>query len=88
MDARHERGLQLAQRGDIVKHANGWKVRSQSGNGSYFVHLEDNPSCTCHDFLCKVLCHNLCVIIQVIHELGIDPTFGAERLVAPKVVEK
>ena len=38
MDARQERVLQLAQRGDIVKYANGWKVRSQSGNGSYFVH--------------------------------------------------
>ena len=50
MDARQERGLQLAQRGDIVKHATGWKVRSQSGNGSYFVHLEDTPSCTCPDF--------------------------------------
>src|SRR5262245_38705509 len=49
MDARKERGLQLAQRGDIVKHADGWKVRSQSGNGS-FVHLDDQPSCTCPDF--------------------------------------
>ena len=50
MDARKERGLQLAQRGDITKHANGWKVLSQSGNGSYFVHLEGSPSCTCPDF--------------------------------------
>ena len=50
MDARQERGLQLAQRGHITKHAGGWKVLSQSGNGSYFVHLEDNPSCTCPDF--------------------------------------
>src|SRR6266567_4335188 len=50
MDARHERGLQLAQRGHITKHAGGWKVLSQSGNGSYFVHLEDHPSCTCPDF--------------------------------------
>jgi len=50
MDARQERGLQLAQRGHITKHADGWKVLSQSGNGSYFVHLEDHPSCTCPDF--------------------------------------
>src|SRR6266700_6403415 len=50
MDARHERGLQLAQRGHITKHAGGWKVLSQSGNGSYFVHLDDSPSCTCPDF--------------------------------------
>ena len=50
MDARQERGLQLAQRGHITKHANGWQVLSQTGNGSYFVHLEGNPSCTCPDF--------------------------------------
>jgi len=50
MDARYERGVQLAQRGHIVKHAGGWKVLSQSGNGSYFVHLENGPSCTCPDF--------------------------------------
>jgi len=37
--------------------------------------------------LCKVLCYNLCVIIQAIHESGIDPTFCAERLVAQKTVE-
>src|SRR5262249_41687262 len=50
MDARKERRVLLAQRGDIVKHANGWKVRSASGNGSYFVHLDDKPTCTCPDF--------------------------------------
>lgn len=50
MDARQERGLQLAQRGHITKHADGWKVLSQSGNGSYLVHLEGSPSCTCPDF--------------------------------------
>src|SRR5262245_57584559 len=25
---------------------------------------------------CKVLCHNICVIIQAVHELGIVPTFA------------
>lgn len=29
-----------------------------------------------NEALCKVLCHNLCVVIQSIYELGIDPTFG------------
>ena len=41
-----------------------------------------------NEVLCKVLCHNLCVLIQAIHELGIEPTFGAERFLAPKSVEK
>jgi len=26
--------------------------------------------------LCKVLAHNVCVLVQAIHELGIEPTFG------------
>jgi hypothetical protein len=32
-----------------------------------------------NEVLCKVLCHNLCVITQAIHELGIEPTFDVER---------
>jgi transposase len=32
-----------------------------------------------NEALCKVLCHNLCVLIQSVHELGIDPTFNYER---------
>lgn len=31
-----------------------------------------------NEALCKVLCHNLCVVIQSMYELGIDPTFGGE----------
>jgi hypothetical protein len=28
-----------------------------------------------NETLCKVLCHNLAVLIHEIHELGIDPIF-------------
>lgn len=28
-----------------------------------------------NEALCKVLCHNLCVVIQSAHELGIEPEF-------------
>lgn len=31
-----------------------------------------------NEALCKVLCHNLCVVIQSMYELGIDPIFSAE----------
>ena len=50
MDARHARGIQLAQRGHIVKQTDGWQVLSQSGNGHYLVQLENGPRCTCPDF--------------------------------------
>jgi len=25
--------------------------------------------------LCKIICHNVCCVIQEMHELGIDPVF-------------
>jgi transposase len=28
-----------------------------------------------NEALCKVLCHNVCVLVQATHELGIDPAF-------------
>ena len=30
-----------------------------------------------NEALCKVLCHNICCVIQSMHELGIEPTFAA-----------
>lgn len=32
-----------------------------------------------NEALCKVLCHNLCVVIQSIHELGIEASFSTEE---------
>jgi transposase len=31
-----------------------------------------------NEALCKVLCHNLCVVIQSVHELGIETNFSSE----------
>jgi len=31
-----------------------------------------------NEALCKVLCHNLCCVIQSVHELGIEAAFGEE----------
>ena len=51
MDARQERGLVIAATSRIEKHRLGWKVPSQSGNGVYFVNMEDGePFCTCPDY--------------------------------------
>jgi transposase len=50
MDARQERGFQIATTAKIEKNPLGWKVPSQSGNGSYVVKINGEPYCTCPDF--------------------------------------
>lgn len=51
MDAREEKGLVIAATNKIEKNQLGWKVPSQSGNGSYIVNLDNGtPFCTCPDF--------------------------------------
>lgn len=47
----------------MVKGKFGDSVRSKSDVGQI------------NEVLCKVLCHNICVLVQAIHELGIEPTF-------------
>ena len=47
----------------MVKGKFGDSVRSKSDTGQI------------NEVLCKVLCHNICVLVQATHELGIDPTF-------------
>lgn len=34
-----------------------------------------------NEVLCKVLCHNLCVLVQSMYELGVDVTFSSETAV-------
>lgn len=31
-----------------------------------------------NELLCKVLCHNLCVLVQAIYELKVEPVFWAD----------
>jgi len=51
MDARQERGLVIAATSKIEQNKLGWKVPSQSGNGTYIVNLDHGePFCTCPDF--------------------------------------
>jgi hypothetical protein len=48
------------------------------------------PVAQVNEVLCKILCHNICVLIQSMYELGIEPmfyTFEAKQSVAPKVIE-
>lgn len=39
-----------------------------------------------NELLLKVLCHNICCLILVIYELGINPTFWAESDAAQKAI--
>jgi len=47
---RQMRGMAIAARVRIEKNRIGYKVPSQSGNGSYVVNLDDEPFCSCPDF--------------------------------------
>jgi len=37
-----------------------------------------SPTAQVNEVLCKVLCHNICVLIQSIYETGLEPTFKAK----------
>jgi hypothetical protein len=45
------------------------------------------PIAQVNEVLCKILCHNICVLIQSIYELGLEPTFWTFEGKEP-VVEK
>jgi transposase len=40
------------------------------------------PVAQVNEVLCKVLCHNICVLIQSIYELGLEPTFCLDKPMA------
>jgi transposase len=48
------------------------------------------PIAQVNEVLCKVLCHNICVLIQSIFELRLEPTFwtsDTKEAVVPKVLD-
>ena len=47
---RRQRGLAIASLAQIEKNRLGYKVPSQSGNGSYVVNTDGEPFCSCPDF--------------------------------------
>ena len=51
----------------MIKAKFGDKVRSKT------------PTAQVNEALMKVLCHNICVLIRAMHELGITPVFDEER---------
>lgn len=57
----------------MLKSRFGGRVRSKSERGQI------------NEALCKVICHNLCVLVQSIYELGIEPRFFATDPEPPPV---
>jgi hypothetical protein len=51
----------------MIKTKFGGSVRSKS------------PIAQVNEVLCKILCHNICVLIQSIYELGIEADFWNNR---------
>jgi transposase len=48
------------------------------------------PIAQVNEVLCKVLCHNICCLIQSIYELGLEPTFWTSEQkepISPKVLD-
>ena len=64
----------------MIKAKFGASVRSKTGRAQV------------NEVLCKVLCHNFCVLIQSFYELGIEaafaaPTFEPESEPEPKIID-
>ena len=49
-EGRQQRGMAIAAKVRIDKNRLGYKVPSQSGNGSYVVNTDREPFCSCPDF--------------------------------------
>ena len=48
--------------------------------GSTLAVRSKTPVAQVNEVLVKILCHNICVLIQSVYELGIKPIFGSETL--------
>ncbi len=61
-----------------------WMIKSKSSE-----HIRSKTDIAIvNELLCKVLCHNICVVISSMYELGVEPTFCAEMGLAQKRGEK
>ncbi len=49
-----------------------WMIKAKFGDAL----RSKSDTAQVNELLCKVLCHNICVVIQSMYELGIEPDFG------------
>ena len=45
-----------------------------------------NPAAQMNEVLVKILCHNICVLVQAMYALGVDPKFEATPNFASKAL--
>jgi hypothetical protein len=60
---RHHQCSNVETTFSMIKGKFGERLRSESTTGQI------------NEVLCKVLCHNVCCLIQSFYELGVEPTF-------------
>ena len=65
IETRKVKGLEIAKTSRINKV--GGSVRSKTWTAQV------------NEVLCKIICHNICVVIQEMHELGINPDFVIDK---------
>ncbi|HEV8675154.1 MAG TPA: transposase [Methylomirabilota bacterium] len=86
MDAREQRGLEIAARFKLVRRERDWSVPSQTGEGRYTVSgLDaDTPTCTCPDYETRrLVCKHIYAVRYVIQR---EFEFDGEK-VTEKVTE-
>ena len=75
MDHYHKRS-NIETAFSMIKGKFGSALRSKSDTGQI------------NEALCKVLAHNVCVLIHAMHALNIHPIFSAETQAAPKMASQ
>ena len=90
MDAREQRGLEIAARMRISRGSTGWIVPSQNGNGKYLVKVEPEVTkCNCPDYeLRKLPCKHIFAVQIVIRREGADGSKVTETVTVTRTVEK
>jgi hypothetical protein len=74
-------GIHGALRQEVQRRAVSSAVKAKFGHSV-------RPKCDggqVNEVLTKVLCHNMCILIRVMRELGVETTFGAGSGIEPKL---
>lgn len=93
MDARQQKGLEIAAKSKLRQSGDSWFVPSQTGHrGTYYTVKPDpaNPQCSCPDFECRQLrCKHIFAVEYVIQrEFTFDEQTQTETCTETVTVRK